>query len=115
MPWQQIFIPCNNEDKINCTSKRFVYSPERYIVYVDIVLVLLGNLQAPCGYDKFSYSWRSRKGTVFHQSRGRHYGDGTGYREGDILGFYIHLPYPADASKLLPPVYKDKVSEMLGT
>lgn len=23
----------------------------------------LGNLQAPLGYDKFSYSWRSRKGT----------------------------------------------------
>ena len=23
----------------------------------------LGNLQAPLGYDKFGYSWRSRKGT----------------------------------------------------
>ena len=32
-----------------------------------------GNLQAPCGYDKLSYSWRSKKGTKFHQSRGKHY------------------------------------------
>ena len=28
----------------------------------------LGNLQAPVGYDKFSYAWRSRKGTCFHES-----------------------------------------------
>ena len=26
----------------------------------------LGNLQAPLGYDKFSYSWRSRKGTRYY-------------------------------------------------
>lgn len=32
-----------------------------------------GNLQAPCGYDKLSYSWRSKAGTRFHQSRGKHY------------------------------------------
>lgn len=31
------------------------------------------SLQAPCGYDKLSYSWRSKKGTIFHQSRGKHY------------------------------------------
>ena len=35
-----------------------------------------GNLQAPCGYDKFSYSWRSRKGTRFHDSRGKSYSEG---------------------------------------
>ena len=28
----------------------------------------LGNVQAPLGYDKFSYSWRSRKGTRFVQN-----------------------------------------------
>ena len=38
-----------------------------------------GNLQGPCGYDKFSYSWRSRKGTKFHDSIGTHYAD-TGYK-----------------------------------
>ena len=32
-----------------------------------------GNLQAPCGYDKLSYSWRSKFGTKFHQSHGKHY------------------------------------------
>ncbi|XP_013078808.1 set1/Ash2 histone methyltransferase complex subunit ASH2-like isoform X1 [Biomphalaria glabrata] len=67
----------------------------------------LGNLQAPCGYDKFSYSWRSRKGTAFHQSRGHHYHDG-GYGEGDVLGFYISLPKPDDPELVLPQTYKDR-------
>ncbi|KAG5444000.1 transcription factor, contains a PHD finger motif [Clonorchis sinensis] len=52
---------------------------------------VLGNLQAPCGYDKFSYSWRSRFGTVFHDSRGRHYAD-SGYSKDDVIGCMIHLP-----------------------
>lgn len=67
----------------------------------------LGNLQAPCGYDKFSYSWRSRKGTAFHQSKGHHYHDG-GYGQGDVLGFFISLPRPQDLSLLLPNTYKDR-------
>ncbi|KAJ8319169.1 hypothetical protein KUTeg_004260 [Tegillarca granosa] len=67
----------------------------------------LGNLQAPCGYDKFSYSWRSRKGTRFHQSRGKHYSD-EGFSEGDVLGFFIQLPTPDDPNKLLPQTYKDR-------
>lgn len=50
-----------------------------------------GNLQAPLGYDKFGYSWRSRKGTVFHESMGKHFAD-TGYAEGDVLGVLIQLP-----------------------
>ncbi|GAB1599812.1 set1/Ash2 histone methyltransferase complex subunit ASH2-like isoform X1 [Argonauta hians] len=66
----------------------------------------LGNVQAPCGYDKFSYSWRSKKGTSFHQSRGKHFS--SGYSDGDVLGFYIYLPQPNDPGKLLPPTYKDK-------
>lgn len=61
----------------------------------------LANLQAPCGYDKFSYSWRSRKGTVFHESIGKSYSrqidtenenKNSGYGAGDVLGFYINLP-----------------------
>lgn len=67
----------------------------------------LGNLQAPCGYDKFSYSWRSRKGTRFHQSRGKHYSS-EGYGEGDVLGFMIHLPEPHHPKKLLPDTFKDR-------
>lgn len=51
----------------------------------------LGNLQGPCGYDRFSYSWRSRKGTAFHDSRGKHFSD-DGFRQGDVLGFLIYLP-----------------------
>ncbi|KAJ7380308.1 Set1/Ash2 histone methyltransferase complex subunit ASH2 [Desmophyllum pertusum] len=68
---------------------------------------LYGNLQAPLGYDKFSYSWRSKKGTRFHESRGKHYSDG--YTNGDVIGFYISLPennrHPAE---FLPPTFKDK-------
>lgn len=63
------------------------------------------NLQAPLGYDKFGYSWRSRKGTVFHEQRGKHFSDG--YGEGDTLGFMIILPEVA-TTRRIPQAYKDK-------
>ncbi|XP_022825231.1 set1/Ash2 histone methyltransferase complex subunit ASH2 isoform X2 [Spodoptera litura] len=63
------------------------------------------NLQAPLGYDKFGYSWRSRKGTRFHESRGKHYSNG--YGEGDTLGFLIVLPQSA-TTKYTPNTYKDR-------
>lgn len=87
------------------------------------------NLQAPLGYDKFGYSWRSRytfrefvlrlevvclntdlkcvnrKGTRFHESRGKHYSNG--YGEGDTLGFLIVLPETAETVHL-PNTYKDR-------
>ncbi|KAG8190783.1 hypothetical protein JTE90_005819 [Oedothorax gibbosus] len=66
----------------------------------------LANLQGPLGYDKFSYSWRSRKGTKFHESKGKHYADES-YGQGDTLGFLIHLPYKSDKVPL-PPICKDK-------
>lgn len=65
------------------------------------------NLQSPLGYDKFGYSWRSRKGTKFHESHGKHYS--AGYGEGDTLGFLIVLP-EQDVSKYTPNTYKDRVS-----
>ncbi|KAG1676274.1 Set1/Ash2 histone methyltransferase complex subunit ASH2 [Nymphon striatum] len=65
----------------------------------------LGNLQAPLGYDHFSYSYRARKGTCFHQSKGKRYGDG--YSEGDVIGFLINLP-PEKDQTYLPITYKDK-------
>lgn len=68
----------------------------------------LGNLQAPLGYDKFSYSWRSKKGTRFHQSIGKHYS--SGYSQGDTLGFFIELPEDTETAKALPDTYKDKVT-----
>ncbi|XP_072165071.1 set1/Ash2 histone methyltransferase complex subunit ASH2-like [Diadema setosum] len=66
----------------------------------------LGNLQAPLGYDKFSYSWRSRKGTRFHESRGKHYSEA--YGAGDTLGFYIQLPDKTAIEQIIPPTYKDR-------
>ncbi|XP_041970329.1 set1/Ash2 histone methyltransferase complex subunit ASH2 isoform X2 [Aricia agestis] len=63
------------------------------------------NLQAPLGYDKFGYSWRSRKGTRFHESRGKHYS--PGYGEGDTLGFLIVLPKGV-TTKYTPNTYKDR-------
>lgn len=69
----------------------------------------LGNLQAPLGYDRFGYSWRSRKGTKFHESRGYHFHDG-GYGAGDTLGFLIELPRSKEKEgKLsLPDAFKDR-------
>ncbi|XP_026321754.1 set1/Ash2 histone methyltransferase complex subunit ASH2 isoform X2 [Hyposmocoma kahamanoa] len=63
------------------------------------------NLQAPLGYDKFGYSWRSRKGTRFHESRGKHYS--SGYGEGDTLGFLIVMPDSTN-TKYTPSTYKDR-------
>ncbi|CAB3979143.1 set1 Ash2 histone methyltransferase complex subunit ASH2 isoform X2 [Paramuricea clavata] len=66
---------------------------------------LYGNLQAPLGYDKFGYSIRSKKGTVFHQSRGKHYSDG--YATGDVIGIFISLPENNQPGAMfLPPTYK---------
>ncbi|XP_045467544.1 set1/Ash2 histone methyltransferase complex subunit ASH2 [Harmonia axyridis] len=64
------------------------------------------NLQAPLGYDKFGYSWRSRKGTKFHISHGKHYAD-VGYGEGDTVGFMIILPQNS-TTQLVPNTFKDK-------
>ncbi|XP_074041163.1 set1/Ash2 histone methyltransferase complex subunit ash2 isoform X2 [Leptinotarsa decemlineata] len=63
------------------------------------------NLQAPLGYDKFGYSWRSKKGTKFHESVGKHYS--PGYSEGDTLGFMIVLPQNSK-TMLTPNTYKDR-------
>ncbi|KAJ3276318.1 Set1/Ash2 histone methyltransferase complex subunit ASH2 [Terramyces sp. JEL0728] len=41
-----------------------------------------GDLQAPCGYDLFSYSFRNDPGALFHQSQ----------KKGDVLGLAIYLP-----------------------
>lgn len=62
----------------------------------------LGNLQGPAGYDQFSYSFRSRKGTAFHESKGRHF-DENGYRQGDVLGFMIDLP--EDVTQVIDSFY----------
>lgn len=66
------------------------------------------NLQAPLGYDKFGYSWRSRKGTKFHESHGKSYS--PGYGEGDTLGFLIVLPQTGLNIDYMPHTFKDKVS-----
>lgn len=63
------------------------------------------NLQTPLGFDKFGYSWRSKKGTVFHQSKGTHFSEG--YETGDVVGFLIELPASNKAS-MVPPSYKDR-------
>lgn len=73
----------------------------------------LANLQATCGFDKFSYSWRSRKGTVFHDSIGKSYSklnevdENPGFDVGDVLGFYINLPLGKDNAQLLPETCKN--------
>jgi Set1/Ash2 histone methyltransferase complex subunit ASH2 len=63
------------------------------------------NLQSQLGYDKFGYSWRSRKGTKFHESHGKHYSDG--YGEGDVLGFLIEMP-EQEGVRYIPNTFKDR-------
>lgn len=64
------------------------------------------NLQAPLGYDKFGYSWRSRKGTKFHESHGKSYS--SGYGEGDTLGCLIVLPQTSANIDYMPHTFKDR-------
>lgn len=65
------------------------------------------NLQAPLGFDKFGYSWRSRKGTKFNESNGKSYS--PGYGEGDTLGFLIVLPQVTSNCDYMPSTFKDRV------
>jgi len=63
-----------------------------------------GDVQAPVGYDKYSYSFRDKEGTKFHQSRGSPYG--SPYGPGDVIGFWLHLPPKPNREierKLEPP------------
>lgn len=70
-------------------------------------------LQACVGYSKFSYGWRSKHGTKFHDARGKKYHFG-GFKQGDTLGCLIHLPVdekimvPANqpSESYLPPSHK---------
>ena len=47
------------------------------------------------------FSCRSRKGTKFHDSVGKHYSEG--YGQGDVVGCLIQLP---DKQISLPPTFK---------
>ncbi|RKP24377.1 hypothetical protein SYNPS1DRAFT_29854 [Syncephalis pseudoplumigaleata] len=58
-----------------------------------------GDLQGPCGMDHFSYGYRARPGTVFHQSMGRMM-DEHGYAgSGDVLGVLLYIPPLNEAEK----------------
>ncbi|KAJ2851613.1 transcription factor, contains a PHD finger motif [Coemansia brasiliensis] len=56
-----------------------------------------GELQAPCGYDVFSYSVRAKPCTRFHAAIGSPYGEEFG--PGDTLGVLIYLPSLDDDEK----------------
>ncbi|KAJ3109613.1 transcription factor, contains a PHD finger motif [Phlyctochytrium planicorne] len=53
-----------------------------------------GDLQAPCGFDIFGYSFRNDPGTLFHESKD--YGTPNeyleGFHDGDVIGMMIDLP-----------------------
>ncbi|KAM6596593.1 hypothetical protein CsatA_007117 [Cannabis sativa] len=50
-----------------------------------------GDLQAPVGYDGNSFGYRDIDGSKVHKALREKYGE-EGYREGDVIGFYINLP-----------------------
>ncbi|PRQ33020.1 putative B30.2/SPRY domain, concanavalin A-like lectin/glucanase domain-containing protein [Rosa chinensis] len=50
-----------------------------------------GDLQAPVGYDGNSFGYRDIDGSKVHKALRDKYGD-EGYKEGDVIGFYINLP-----------------------
>ncbi|XP_065867270.1 protein TRAUCO isoform X2 [Euphorbia lathyris] len=50
-----------------------------------------GDLQAPIGYDGNSFGYRDIDGSKVHKALREKYGE-EGYKEGDVIGFYINLP-----------------------
>ncbi|KAG2674847.1 hypothetical protein I3760_13G156500 [Carya illinoinensis] len=50
-----------------------------------------GDLQAPVGYDENSFGYRDIDGSKVHKVLREKYGE-EGYKEGDVIGFYISLP-----------------------
>ncbi|TQE01840.1 hypothetical protein C1H46_012464 [Malus baccata] len=50
-----------------------------------------GDLQAPVGYDANSFGYRDIDGSKVHRALREKYGE-EGYKEGDVIGFYINLP-----------------------
>jgi len=65
------------------------------------------NLQAPLGFDKYGYAWRSVYGTKFHEAKGKHYANG-GYTLNDTIGILIILSRPKKLASLVPPSHKDR-------
>lgn len=57
-----------------------------------------GDLQAPVGYDGNSFGYRDIDGSKVHKALREKYGE-EGYKEGDVIGFYISLP---DGEKYAP-------------
>jgi len=55
----------------------------------------MGELQAPVGYDKNSYSYRDINGSKFHESIGSDYGEA--YGPGDVIGCQLQMGEPAAA------------------
>lgn len=49
-----------------------------------------GNLQAPCGYDKWSFGYRDIAGSKIH-NRIRDDKYGSPYGAGDVIGCFLHL------------------------
>uniref|UniRef100_A0AC34QCP0 B30.2/SPRY domain-containing protein n=1 Tax=Panagrolaimus sp. JU765 TaxID=591449 RepID=A0AC34QCP0_9BILA len=78
------------------------------------------HLQACLGYSKFSYSWRSLKGTKFHNAHGYSYFK-EGYGKGDVLGCLIELPEreayenSTDRNWLPPTKKKSRLLNFKGT
>ncbi len=47
-------------------------------------------LQAPVGYDEHSFGYRDLEGSKVHKALREEYG--KTYKEGDVIGCYIHMP-----------------------
>lgn len=62
-----------------------------------------GDLQAPVGYDGNSFGFRDVDGCKVHKAVRGEYAEG-GYKEGDVIGFYINLP-DGEAFAPKPPRY----------
>ena len=72
----------------------------------------LGDLQAPVGYDKYSYAVRDISGSRIHNSRREDKWGGQGFGPGDVIGFVINLCSKLDApTESTAYEHKEKLSK----
>ena len=67
MPEPHTRIGWSRRDGMSTTVDSVILSAFRHLSH----FACAGNLQGPCGYDSFSYSYRDVNGFAFHKSNGR--------------------------------------------
>lgn len=96
--WEQRQAAATKDDESEPSTKKPRLDPDRPRVGGHVRLgwsMRTGDLQAPAGYDKWSYAIRDVGGSIIHQSQRQDHWGGEGFMEGDVVGCAL-LQSPED-------------------